>query len=190
MLQKTAGIEEYGSDAVKSISHAVVGVDNVENQAWRFGLLRCLLASAFLLFFQSYMIAPLIPYLAAKFAVSRETVGLMVPAYLLPYALGTFAYGLLADRFGRRGILFVCLMAFAVCCALTATAHSAHDMLVWRILTGFAGSGIAVTALTLIGDTFAFAERGRALGWLFGAIAGGQAFGTTLGGLLTPIIGW
>ena len=120
------------------------------------------------------MIAPLIPYLASKFAVSRDTVGLMVPAYLFPYAIGTFAYGLLADRFGRRGILVFCLTIFALCCALTAMSHSAHDMIIWRILTGFAGSGVAVVALTLIGDLFPFVERGRALGWLFGTIAGGK----------------
>lgn len=162
----------------------------LKNTDWRFGFLGCMLASAFLLFFQAYMIAPLIPFLAAKFAVSRETVGLMVPAYLLPYAIGTFAYGILADRYGRRSILIGCLAFFAIFCALTATAHSAHSMILWRIATGFASSGIAVAALTLIGDLFPFAERGWALGWLFGAIAGGSAFGTTLGGLLTPLIGW
>lgn len=162
----------------------------LKNTDWRFGFLRCMLAAAFLLFFQAYMIAPLIPFLAAKFAVSRETVGLMVPAYLLPYAVGTFVYGILADRYGRRSILIACMVSFAIFCGLTATAHSAHAIILWRIATGFTSSGIAVAALTLIGDLFPFAERGWALGWLFGAIAGGSAFGTTLGGLLTPLIGW
>lgn len=157
---------------------------------WREGLLRCMLAAAFLLFFQAYMVAPLIPYLAEQLHASRGLVGLMVPAYLLPYACAGFGYGLLADRYGRRGILFACLVLFAVCCGLTATARSVETLVVWRAATGLGAGGIAVMALTLIGDLFPWKERGRALGWLFGAIAGGSACGSTLAGILTPWVGW
>jgi predicted MFS family arabinose efflux permease len=45
-------------------------------------------------------------------------------------------------------------------------------------------------ALVLIGTLFPFNERGRPLGWLFGAMAGGMAFGSTFGVLLEPMIGW
>lgn len=45
-------------------------------------------------------------------------------------------------------------------------------------------------SLALIGDLFPFHERGRPLGWLFGAIAGGMGFGSTAGALLEPFIGW
>jgi predicted MFS family arabinose efflux permease len=37
---------------------------------------------------------------------------------------------------------------------------------------------------------YPFAERGRPLGWLFGAMAGGMAFGSPLGAILIPVIGW
>jgi len=157
---------------------------------WRHGLLRCLLAALFALFFQAYMVAPLIPYIAEQFQVSRQAAGMMVPAYLLPYGVGSITYGVLADRFGRRGILFFCLTLFAVCCGLTATAHSVNALILWRIATAAGGGGIALIALTLTGDLFPEDERGHALGWLFGAIAGGSACGSTLGGLLTPLIGW
>lgn len=158
--------------------------------AWRHGLLRCLLAALFALFFQAYMVAPLIPYIAGQLHVSRQAVGLMVPAYLLPYGVGSITYGLLADRLGRRGILFFCLSVFAVCCGLTATAPTVETLIAWRVVTAVGGGGIAVIALTLAGDLFPERERGQALGWLFGAIAGGAACGSTLGGLLTPFLGW
>jgi predicted MFS family arabinose efflux permease len=62
-----------------------------------------LLAGAtFLIFFQAYMVAPLIPRLAAEFGVSGEKIGLAVPAYMLPYGVSTLFYGLLSDRLGRR----------------------------------------------------------------------------------------
>lgn len=36
-------------------------------------------------------------------------------------------------------------------------------------------------ALVLVGKLFPYEQRGRPLGWLFGAMAGGMAFGAPLG---------
>src|SRR5690625_60970 len=52
-------------------------------------LLRVLSAATFLIFLQAYMVAPLIPRLAEAFRVSVRTIGLIVPAYLIPYGLAT-----------------------------------------------------------------------------------------------------
>lgn len=51
------------------------------------------------------MVAPLIPRLAAVFARSEQKVGVIVPAYLIPYGVSTLFYGLLSDRLGRRRIM-------------------------------------------------------------------------------------
>ncbi|MGI9071803.1 MAG: MFS transporter [Bryobacteraceae bacterium] len=45
-------------------------------------------------------------------------------------------------------------------------------------------------ALSLIGELFPYEQRGRPLGWLFGAMAGGMAFGPTVGVLAEPVVGW
>lgn len=45
-------------------------------------------------------------------------------------------------------------------------------------------------ALALMGDLFPYEHRGRPLGWLFGAMAGGMAFGSTFGVILIPFVGW
>jgi predicted MFS family arabinose efflux permease len=45
-------------------------------------------------------------------------------------------------------------------------------------------------SLTLIGDVVPFQQRGRALGWLFGSIAGGTATGATVGALMEPVVSW
>lgn len=76
-------------------------------------LLRALSAATFVIFFQAFMVAPLIPRLAETFAVSAQEAGLIVPAYLLPYAVATLVYGLLADRFGVWRIMVGSLAAFS-----------------------------------------------------------------------------
>lgn len=166
----------------------IVGIGDTERQ--REKLLRLLASATFLIFFQAYMVAPLIPRLSAAFHVSAETVGFMVPAYLLPYGAATLLYGLLSDRIGRRGIMLASLLAFVLLTAATATAHSVRQVILWRFATGLGASGVVPLALALVGSLFPFEQRGRPLGWLFGAMAGGMAFGSTFGVLFEPVVGW
>ncbi len=153
-------------------------------------LLWVLSAATFLIFFQAFMVAPILPRLAELFRVPVETMGLIVPAYLIPYGAATLVYGPLSDRFGRGRIILASLLAFIVLTALTAAAWSPSSLLLLRLLTGLGASGVVPIALALIGDLFPFRERGRPLGWLFGAMAGGMAFGSTTGVMLEPFITW
>lgn len=137
-------------------------------------LVRVLVGITFLIFFQAYMVAPMIPRLAASFGVSPQTIGLAIPAYLIPYGVSTLFYGLLFDRIGRRRIILSSLIAFTILTVLTPTARTASEMIFWRLLTGFGASGAVPLALVVVGVLFPYEQRGRPLGWLFGAMAGGK----------------
>ena len=153
-------------------------------------MLPVLCTLAFLVLVQGFMVAPLIPRLADVFHTDVGWVGLAVPAYLLPYGIATLVWGPLSDRFGRRTVILGSLTLFIVFTAATAAAASVTGFVVWRIATGIGASGVVPISLTLIGDVVPFEKRGRALGWLFGAIAGGTAAGATVGALMEPVVGW
>ena len=159
-------------------------------EADRERLLRLLAAAAFVIFFQAFMVAPILPQLAQGFGVPPERVGLIVPAYLIPYGAATLVYGLLADRLGVWRVMAASLAAFAALTVLTATANSVGQLAMWRFLTGLGASGVVPLGLVLVGRLFPYERRGRPLGWLFGAMAGGMAFGSTFGALLEPVVGW
>jgi predicted MFS family arabinose efflux permease len=154
------------------------------------GLLGLVTAAAFLTFAQAFMVAPILPQLAHGFHTDAGVIGLAVPAYLVPYGVMTLLWGPLSDRVGRRPIIVGSLVVFAALTALTALASSAGMFILLRVLTGGAASGVVPISLALIGDVFPFAQRGRALGWLFGGMAGGIAVGSTAGALAEPFIGW
>jgi MFS family permease len=117
-------------------------------------LLWVLTAATFLIFFQAYMVAPLIPRLSSLFGVSAQTMGLIVPAYMIPYGVSTLFYGLISDRLGRLPVMLTSLIAFVALTAATATSQSSGAMVAWRLLTGLGASGVVPIGLALIGDLF------------------------------------
>ncbi|MBN8968119.1 MAG: MFS transporter [Rhizobiales bacterium] len=153
-------------------------------------LLWMLSLATFVIFFQAYMVAPILPMLADNFGTSVQRIGLIVPAYLIPYGVATLVYGLLADRLGIHRVMFASLAFFAVLTGLTATATSIEQIALWRMLTGLGASGVVPLGLTLIGRLYPYEQRGRPLGWLFGAMAGGMAFGSPSGAMMVPYVGW
>lgn len=169
---------------------AVTGAVDQAGESRRERLLWVLSVATFLIFFQTFMVAPLIPRLSEAFGTSASTVGLIVPAYLIPYGVATLFYGPLSERFGRGRIILTSLLAFIALTALTAAAFSPSSLIFLRLLAGLGASGVVPVALALIGDLFPYAERGRPLGWLFAAMAGGMAFGAVGGVFLEPFIGW
>lgn len=153
-------------------------------------LLRLLATATFVIFFQAYMIAPIIPQLGIYFGTSNEIAGSVVSAYLIPYGIATLIYGVIADRVGIRLVMLFSLSLFIMLSLLTLTAQSIEAMIIWRSLTGLGASGVVPMALVLVGIQFPYEMRGRPLGWLFGAMAGGMAFGSSIGAFLEPFVGW
>jgi predicted MFS family arabinose efflux permease len=153
-------------------------------------LQRVLAAATFLIFFQAFMIAPLIPRLAVLFGSAPSTLGWAVPAYLIPYGVMTLVWGPLSDRAGRGPVIVGSLGAFVVLTAATAAADSAGVFLAARVATAVGASGVVPICLALIGDVVPARQRGRALGTFFAAMAGGVAFGSSAGALVEPVLGW
>ncbi len=153
-------------------------------------MLPVICSAAFLVFAQAFMVAPLFPALVETLHSPLGLVGLAVPAYLLSQGVATLVSGPLSDRLGRREVILAALLAFTIFTLATASATSIRAFLAWRVAAGISAAGVVPISLTLIGDVVPFQRRGRALGWLFGSIAGGTATGASVGALLEPVLGW
>lgn len=163
---------------------------NPEQKKSQNKILWLLSLAAALIFFQAYMIAPLIPKLSKVFGVSEQRIGLVVPAYMLAYGVSILFYGALSDRVGRKRILHLSLLAFVLLTAMTALVQSSSQLIGLRLLTGLGASGVVPISLAMVGDLYEPEERGHPLGMLFAAMEGGMALGSTAGVMLEPYIGW
>jgi len=153
-------------------------------------ILWLLCIAAALIFFQAYMIAPLIPKLSGIFGVPERQMGLVVPAYMIAYGISILFYGMMSDRVGRGRIIQFSLLAFVLLTAFTAMVQSTSQLIVLRLLTGLGASGVIPMSLALVGDLYEPNERGKPLGLLFASMEGGMALGSTAGVMLEPLVGW
>lgn len=110
---------------------------------------------------------------------------LTVPA--LCVALFSGPIGLLADRWGRRPVLLLSLVAFTACGALPLLFDSLPSIIASRAVVGLGEAGILAVGNALIGDYFAEAERRH---WLGIQVTVGPFIGSAyiiLGGVLAGV---
>jgi predicted MFS family arabinose efflux permease len=135
---------------------------------------------AFAVFYSNYMVAPLIPAFSREFSVPASQLGRLIAGYLIPYGISTLAYGTLSDWWGRTRTL-VGLLCFATTTMLMVSfAGSWQTLIAARILSGVGCGGIVTIVLAIVGDRYPYAIQGRPTGRMFGAIAAGIGFGSTL----------
>jgi EmrB/QacA subfamily drug resistance transporter len=115
----------------------------------------------------------------------------IITAYALAFGSLLLFGGRLSDLFGRKRMLVIGLIGFAVASAVGGAAQSFGVLVGARALQGMFGALLAPAALSLLSTTFTVPdERLRAFG-IYGAIAGaGGAFGLLLGGVLTESLSW
>jgi len=90
------------------------------------------------------MSLPTVPAIEHEFGLAAGSGGLTMSLFLAGYAVTPLAGGPLADRFGRRPVLLLSLLAFAVSALGCSLAASFHVLLAFRLLQGCA-SGVATT---------------------------------------------
>lgn len=107
---------------------------------------------------------PVLPLLIQEFA-HVPGASVLVPMAITIPALGVALFspvaGWLADRLGRRPLLIASLIGYTVVGLLPIALTDLHQILVARVLLGFAEAMIMTVSTTLIGDYFVGERRER-----------------------------
>lgn len=124
--------------------------------------------------------------LDASFADLQWTVN----AYLVTLSALLLLGGGLGDRYGRRRLFVVGLVAFTVASVLCGLAPSAELLVAARALQGVGGALLVPGSLSLIAASFHPEDRGRAVGAWSGLSGVSTAIGPFLGGWLIDAVSW
>lgn len=131
-----------------------------------------------------------IPAIQHELGASIEASQWIVTAFVM--ALSTFmvAAGRLADLHGRRRALYGGMLLFGAASLGAGLAGSIGALIGWRLAQGVACAALYTSSTAIVAHAFPEAERGRAIGLLFGANGLGLAIGPVAGGLLVSTLGW
>ncbi len=113
-----------------------------------------------------------------------------IDAYILVFAALLFTWGVLGDKYGRKKILVIGLIIFAIASAACSFASSPTMLIVFRGIMGIGGAAVLPVTLAVITVVFPPHERGKAIGAWAGAVGAAVALGPVLGGLLLQNPGW
>ncbi|RAZ88567.1 MFS transporter [Mesorhizobium hawassense] len=162
------------------------------NLHWRRNLAVCF-AGSFSTLIAMTLLLPFLPLYVEQLGAEGHAAivqwsGIAYGATFLAAALVAPLWGRLGDRYGRKLMLVRASFGMAICMSLTGMVQSVWQLVLLRLLIGFAG-GYSSGSTILVAMQTPKQRSGWALGVLAAGITSGSLVGPLLGGLLPPLIG-
>jgi predicted MFS family arabinose efflux permease len=139
---------------------------------------------------EGFMIAALLPAIAADLSVSLQAAGQLVTAFALTYAVSSPLLTVLTGGFDRRKLLVASMAVFTGANIVASAASGYWFLLVARVLLAIAAGLYVPGANALAGALVAPEWRGRALAIVNGGLSLAVALGVPLGALVGAHFGW
>ncbi len=131
-----------------------------------------------------------LPHIAGGLAATQEEATWVLTSYLVSNAIVLPISGWLAVRVGRKRFYMTCVFLFTASSFLCGIAPTLGSLILFRVLQGAGGGGLAPSEQSILADPFEASRRGMAFGIYGMAVVVAPAVGPTLGGYITDTIGW
>jgi len=138
----------------------------------------------------NFVVAGILPGVAASLHTSVGLAGLMVTCYALTYALAAPVMAAVAGNWPRKRLLISALGIFVAGNAISALATDLHWVLAARALAGFGAALFSPTALGVASAVAAPEKRGRALATVTAGLTAATALGSPIGTFIGGFGGW
>jgi MFS family permease len=122
--------------------------------------------------------------------LSTRVAGALGSVTLLAAAAGGMAFGVIADRIGRKRALMAAVLIYSVFTAACGFAQSAVQLAVFRVLLGIGMGGEWATGAALVSESFPARHRGKALAFVQSAWAIGYGLAAVVNLIVMPLWGW
>lgn len=136
------------------------------------------------------VLQPAMPSVVRSYASTRETVQLTLSLYIFGMAVAQLIGGPLADRFGRRPIIFGGLTLYALTSLGAALAPSIHVLIVMRILQAIGATACLSLSRTIIGDLSDRQTTARMIAYVTMIMVIAPMAAPNIGALLDAMFGW
>jgi predicted MFS family arabinose efflux permease len=146
--------------------------------------------AAFAIGTEAFVIAGLLPAIAADLRISLAATGQLVTAYALTYAIGSPILAVAFNNLDRRLVLALALCAFIAGNLLAVAATTFTMLLASRMLMAL-GAGLCMPTALAVSVAIASPERrGRAIALVTSGMTVATVFGVPLGTWIGAHFGW
>ncbi|WP_456311180.1 MFS transporter [Serratia proteamaculans] len=140
--------------------------------------------------FDFFILVFVLSDIAANFHVSITDVSLAIMLTLAVRPVGALLFGRLAEKYGRRPILMVNIIAFTIFELLSAWSPTLVWFLVFRVVYGVAMGGVWGVASSLAMETIPDRSRGLMSGVFQAGYPCGYLLASIVFGLCYGLVGW
>lgn len=130
------------------------------------------------------LVIPILPFYVEKFNADAQTLGFLVAVFALMQFLFAPVWGRLSDKIGRKPLITIGLIGFALAEFIFAFATGLWMLFISRIMAGIFGSALMPTAMAYVSDVTDEKSRGQGMGILGAAMGLGIVVGPGIGGWL------
>jgi DHA2 family multidrug resistance protein len=131
-----------------------------------------------------------LPHIAGGLGTSLDESTWVLTSYLVANAIVLPLSAWLSRLFGRKTYYMSCVALFTASSFLCGIAPNLQTLILFRVLQGIAGGGLAPSEQAMLVDAFPASKRAAAFGLYSMAIVLAPALGPTLGGWITDNSSW
>jgi EmrB/QacA subfamily drug resistance transporter len=157
-------------------------------------ILTAVILASGIVFLDSTIVNVALPRIALELPTSvlgtLEAQAYVTSGYLAMLSATLILAGALGDRYGRRRVFIIGLVAFGLTSALCGLAPTMELLVVFRLLQGMAGALLVPGPLSIITATFEGGARARAIGLWSAATSALTILGPLAGGLVVDSLSW
>jgi len=129
-------------------------------------------------------------HIAGGLAVGIDESTYIVTSYLVANAIVLSISGWLSTVIGRKRFYMICVAVFSAASLLCGSAWSLQALVLFRILQGLGGGGMATSEQAILADSFPPEKRGQAFAIYGIAVVVAPVVGPTLGGWIADTYSW
>ena len=163
--------------------------NSVKIPAYAWKMLAILSCIATMVMYAETMLIPAIPDLIKDFHVSYSMSSWILTAYLIAGAVMTPIAGKLSDIYGRKKILLIIMVIYAIGVSMAGFASDIYFMIFARAIQGI-GMSMFPIAFGMIRDQFPREKISIGQGVITSMFASGAVIGLTVGGIIVQDYGW
>jgi len=146
--------------------------------------------AGFVVWADNWVVSPILPAIAKSIGVPPAQAGLLISAYMIPFALFQLVFGPLSDRYGKKQVINFSMVFFTVGTGLCGFGIGLYDLAVYRAITGVFAASVMPISVAFIGDVVPMERRQQAIGTFLGIAFLGQGLSMAIGGSIAYFVSW